>query len=113
MKFVSKCILACALLSGTSSFAQVVNGQPYPTGSLHCGGQLRVTGNASVGPIPTSQYSWIYYNCTGHTVRRKVDIAHQPDGACHSIGPKQAKVIMELWSTSMGSFVTYRGSKSC
>ncbi len=112
---VAAVVLTIGVLGVTASpaNADVVVGQRYPTKDLHCGGQDRVTGSVQIGPLPLRQRSWIYYNCSDKTVRRKAGRRLMPDWTpCKAIRPGEAIVLMSLW-TAFGAPSDYTGSVPC
>lgn len=96
-------------MTGTAS-ADVVNGQFVSKRGLRCGGQERITGSTSFTGGILQQHSWIYYNCSSRTLRRKADIKFDRDGRCYGIGPGQARVIAIRYAFPRD---VYRGSKAC
>lgn len=102
-----------ALTAPGTALADVSNGQFVSKEGLRCGGQQRITGDTGAGPLTLSQFSWIYYNCSDRTLRRKADIKYTTDGDCYGIGPGQARVLHNMWGSPLVSDDRYNGTKSC
>ena len=101
-----------AVAPGVAS-ADVVTGNFVSKAPYRCGGQEDVTGTQGDGWFQLKQHSWIYYNCSDRTLRRKADVSNGFDGPCLGIGPGQARVLSAIWKQPLVSVTGYRGSKAC
>lgn len=114
-RVVGAAALALGVIGMTAapSSADVVVGQRIETSNLRCGGQERITGEATVGLVPFRQRAWIYYNCSDSTHRREAGLRGFRDlTPCKAIPPKQAIVLNTLWAV-IGMPSQYSGSEAC
>lgn len=85
-----------ALGGAAPAAADVVPGQRvtgYP-----CWASERVTGEATMGPVPIAQHALVYRNCSKRTVQRKANINEWFDGPCYAVRPGATIVLHTTWT---------------